>query len=444
MRSWRPRRRSSAVHRVPTSTWSSPTRLCRCAACSWGRAKPASSWSAPASRTARRSSWTARRRFRTPHASSRRCARWALPARRRHPAPPVRRIRRRAPPGREREPLPPVHRPARGDVAPDGGDRAGRHRGLSAAARRRAPAGRLPDDPGRHVLSGGEPRRHGLGRHRAARAAIRPAAGPQADDVGQLERLIDRDLAVRSGALHRRRRAAGAGGHQCGRYVPAPRPSEPTRVQQGQPGANLIEVVDRVKQLLPQLQSALPTAVQVTVLTDRTTTIRASVHDVQFELMLAVVLVVLVIFVFLRSAAATFIPGITGPGSIVGTFAVMYGLGFSLNNLSLMALTISTGFVVDDAVVMIENIIRYLEEGESPLQAAFVGSGQIGFTILSLTVSLIAVLIPLLFMGDIVGRLFREFALTLSAAILVSAVVSLTLTPMLFAKLLQPVADRRA
>ncbi len=212
---------------------------------------------------------------------------------------------------------------------------------------------------------------------------------------------------------------------------------------QRQPGANLIEVVDRVKQLLPQLQSALPTAVQVTVLTDRTTTIRASVHDVQFELMLAVVLVVLVIFVFLRSAAATFIPGITVPVSIVGTFAVMYGLGFSLNNLSLMALTISTGFVVDDAVVMIENISRYIEEGEPPLQAAFVGSSQIGFTILSLTVSLIAVLIPLLFMGDIVGRLFREFALTLSAAILVSAVVSLTLTPMLCAKLLKPVADRR-
>ena len=212
---------------------------------------------------------------------------------------------------------------------------------------------------------------------------------------------------------------------------------------QRQPGANLIEVVDRVKQLLPQLQSGLPAAVQVTVLTDRTTTIRASVHDVQVELMLAVALVVLVIFVFLRSAAATFIPSITVPVSIVGTFAVMYGLGFSLNNLSLMALTISTGFVVDDAVVMIENISRYIEEGEPPLQAAFVGSSQIGFTILSLTVSLIAVLIPLLFMGDIVGRLFREFALTLSAAILVSAVVSLTLTPMLCAKLLKPVADRR-
>jgi multidrug efflux pump len=210
---------------------------------------------------------------------------------------------------------------------------------------------------------------------------------------------------------------------------------------QRQPGANLIEVVDRVKALLPQLQASLPSALKVSVLTDRTVTIRASVHDVQFELMLAVVLVVLVIFLFLRSAAATFIPGITVPVSIIGTFAVMYGLGFSLNNLSLMALTIATGFVVDDAVVMIENITRYIEAGERPLQAAFVGSGQIGFTILSLTVSLIAVLIPLLFMGDIVGRLFREFALTLSAAILVSAVVSLTLTPMMCAKLLKPATE---
>ena len=211
---------------------------------------------------------------------------------------------------------------------------------------------------------------------------------------------------------------------------------------QRQPGANLIEVVDRVKQLLPQLQASLPSAVKVTVLTDRTVTIRASVHDVQVELTLAVILVVLVIFLFLRSAAATFVPGITVPVSIVETFAVMYGLGFSLNNLSLMALTIATGFVVDDAVVMIENISRYIEEGERPLQAAFVGSGQIGFTILSLTVSLIAVLIPLLFMGDIVGRLFREFALTLSAAILVSAVVSLTLTPMLCARMLKPAAEQ--
>jgi len=206
---------------------------------------------------------------------------------------------------------------------------------------------------------------------------------------------------------------------------------------QRQPGANLIQVVDRVKQLLPQLQGTLPTSVEVSVLTDRTTTIRASVHDVQLELMLAVILVVLVIFLFLGSPAATFIPSVAVPVSIIGTFAVMYVLGFSLNNLSLMALTIATGFVVDDAVVMIENVARYIEAGDSPLEAALKGSGQIGFTILSLTVSLIAVLIPLLFMGDIVGRLFREFAITLSVSILVSAVVSLTLTPMLCAKLLR-------
>ncbi|HEX4994420.1 MAG TPA: multidrug efflux RND transporter permease subunit [Methylomirabilota bacterium] len=212
---------------------------------------------------------------------------------------------------------------------------------------------------------------------------------------------------------------------------------------QRQPGANLIQVVDRIKQLLPQLQTTLPGSVKVAILTDRTTTIRASVHDVQIELMLAVILVVLVIFLFLGSPAATFIPSIAVPVSIIGTFAVMYGLGFSLNNLSLMALTIATGFVVDDAVVMIENIARYIEAGDAPLEAALKGSAQIGFTILSLTVSLIAVLIPLLFMGDIVGRLFREFAITLSAAILVSAAVSLTLTPMLCAKLLRPHEERR-
>jgi multidrug efflux pump len=206
---------------------------------------------------------------------------------------------------------------------------------------------------------------------------------------------------------------------------------------QRQPGANIIAVVDRVKKLLPQLQAALPSAVQVEILTDRTTTIRASVADVQFELMLTIVLVVLVIFLFLRSVRATIIPSFAVPLSIVGTFGVMYLLGYSLNNLSLMALTISTGFVVDDAIVMIENISRYIEEGLPPLQAALKGSEQIGFTILSLTVSLIAVLIPLLFMGDIVGRLFREFAVTLAVTIIVSAFVSLTLTPMMSAKLLR-------
>ena len=205
---------------------------------------------------------------------------------------------------------------------------------------------------------------------------------------------------------------------------------------QRQPGANIINVVDRVQNLLPQLKASLPSSVQVAVLTDRTTTIRASVSDVQFELMLTVGLVVLVIFLFLRSLAATAIPSVAVPLSLVGTFGVMYLLGYSLDNLSLMALTISTGFVVDDAIVMIENITRYLEEGDPPLQAALKGSEQIGFTILSLTVSLIAVLIPLLFMQDVVGRLFQEFAVTLSVTILVSAVVSLTLTPMMCSKLL--------
>ncbi|MHB8301341.1 MAG: multidrug efflux RND transporter permease subunit [Acidobacteriaceae bacterium] len=206
---------------------------------------------------------------------------------------------------------------------------------------------------------------------------------------------------------------------------------------QRQPGANIIAVVDRIQKLLPQLQASLPKSVKLEVVTDRTQTIRASVKDVQFELMLTVALVVMVIFLFLRSIAATIIPSIAVPLSIVGTFAVMYLLGYTLDNLSLMALTISTGFVVDDAIVMIENISRYLELGESPLQAALKGSQQIGFTIVSLTVSLIAVLIPLLFMGDIVGRLFREFAVTLAVTILVSAFVSLTLTPMMCAKLLR-------
>src|SRR3954463_14806934 len=195
---------------------------------------------------------------------------------------------------------------------------------------------------------------------------------------------------------------------------------------QRQPGANIISVADKIKLLLPQLRASLPAAVRVSILTDRTETIRASVRDVEFELTLTIGLVVLVIFLFLRNLAATVIPSVAVPLSIVGTFAAMYLLGYSLNNLTLMALTISTGFVVDDAIVMIENISRYIEQREDPLQAALKGAGQIGFTIVSLTVSLIAVLIPLLFMGDIVGRLFREFAVTLAVTILVSAFVSLT------------------
>ena len=206
---------------------------------------------------------------------------------------------------------------------------------------------------------------------------------------------------------------------------------------QRQPGANVIEVVDRIKKLLPQLQATLPGAVDVVLLTDRTTTIRASVKDVQFELLLAVALVVMVIFLFLRNVAATLIPSVAVPLSLVGTFGFMYLAGFSINNLTLMALTIATGFVVDDAIVMIENISRYIEEGMEPLQAALKGAEQIGFTIISLTFSLIAVLIPLLFMGDVVGRLFREFAITLAVAILISAFISLTLTPMMCARLLR-------
>ncbi len=206
---------------------------------------------------------------------------------------------------------------------------------------------------------------------------------------------------------------------------------------QRQPGANVIETVDRIKALLPQLQAALPGSVAVRQLTDRTTTIRASIADVKFELLLSVALVVMVIFLFLRNVAATLIPSVAVPLSLIGTFGVMYLAGFSINNLTLMAMTIATGFVVDDAIVMIENISRYVEAGEPPLAAALKGAEQIGFTIISLTVSLIAVLIPLLFMGDVVGRLFREFAVTLAVAILISAAVSLTLTPMMCARLLR-------
>ncbi|HWM65997.1 MAG TPA: MdtB/MuxB family multidrug efflux RND transporter permease subunit [Steroidobacteraceae bacterium] len=215
---------------------------------------------------------------------------------------------------------------------------------------------------------------------------------------------------------------------------------------QRQPGANVVDVVDRIHDLLPQLRSSLPPGVDVAILTDRTTTIRASIRDVELEMTLAVILVVLVIYLFLRNVRATLIPSLSVPLSLIGTFAVMYIANFSLNNLSLMALTIATGFVVDDAIVMIENIARYIEQGERPLQAALKGAGQIGFTIISLTVSLIAVLIPLLFMQDVVGRLFREFAVTLAVTILISAVVSLTLVPMMCANLLKhrPESEKHA
>ncbi|MHB1669290.1 efflux RND transporter permease subunit [Thiomonas sp.] len=212
---------------------------------------------------------------------------------------------------------------------------------------------------------------------------------------------------------------------------------------QRQPGANVIAVVDSIQKLLPSLQQQLPAAARLSVLSDRTVTIRAAISDVKFELLLAVALVVLVIFVFLRSARATFIPATAVPLALVGTFGAMYLFGFSINTLTLMALTIATGFVVDDAIVMIENISRYIEAGEPPLQAALKGAAQIGFTIISLTFSLIAVLIPLLFMGDVVGRLFREFAITLAVAIVISAAVSLTFTPMLSARLLRHVPEHK-
>jgi multidrug efflux pump len=211
---------------------------------------------------------------------------------------------------------------------------------------------------------------------------------------------------------------------------------------QRQPGANVIEVVDRVQALLPQLAANLPAAVEMAVLTDRTQSIRSSVRSVQHELVFAVLLVVLVTFIFLRNVAATIIPSIAVPLSLVGTFGVMYLSGFSLNILTLMALTIATGFVVDDAIVMLENIARYRELGDSPMEAALKGAAQIGFTLVSLTISLIAVLIPLLFMGDIVGRLFHEFAITLAVSILISLVVSLTLTPMMCGRMLSAEAAR--
>ena len=261
-------------------------------------------------------------------------------------------------------------------------------------------------------------------------------ANDQIQSAGDFADLV---IAYRNGAPVRLRDVAtvvqGAENTKLGAWANTT-PAVVLNVQR-QPGANVIAVVDTIKRLLPQLQQGLPAALDVAVLTDRTTTIRASVADVEFELGLAVVLVVLVIYLFLRNLPATVIPSLSVPVSLVGTFGAMYLLGFSLDNLSLMALTISTGFVVDDAIVMIENISRYVEAGDSPMAAALKGSGQIAFTIISLTVSLIAVLIPLLFMGDVVGRLFHEFAITLSVTIVISAVVSLTLVPMMCARLVR-------
>ncbi|WP_206996772.1 MdtB/MuxB family multidrug efflux RND transporter permease subunit [Trinickia mobilis] len=248
-------------------------------------------------------------------------------------------------------------------------------------------------------------------------------------------KIIDGSENTKLGAWVGTQSADSAGAGASG-AAPSVKPAIIVNVQR-QPGANVIQVVDGIKALLPQLQASLPASIDVSVITDRTTTIRASVRDVQFELAMSVVLVVLVMYLFLANLYATIIPSLSVPLSLIGTLAVMYLFGFSLDNLSLMALTIATGFVVDDAIVMIENIARYVEAGDTPLDAALKGSRQIGFTIISLTVSLIAVLIPLLFMGDVVGRLFHEFAITLAVTIVISAVVSLTLVPMMCAKLLR-------
>jgi multidrug efflux pump len=259
------------------------------------------------------------------------------------------------------------------------------------------------------------------------------------DQITDPEQFNDIIVAYRNGAPVRMREVAViAATQENNRLVAWVNQTQAVIVNvQRQPGANVIAVVDSIKALLPTLRATLPPSIDVAVLTDRTLTIRASVRDVQIELSFAVALVVAVIFLFLGDWRATIIPSLSVPLSLVGTLAVMYLAGFSLNNLSIMALTIATGFVVDDAIVMIENIARYIEEGEDPFAAALKGSAQIAFTVVSLTVSLIAVLIPLLFMGDVVGRLFSEFAVTLSVTILISAVVSLTLVPMMCAQLLR-------
>ena len=266
------------------------------------------------------------------------------------------------------------------------------------------------------------------------------------DQLGSAAQYRDLVLAYKNGAAIRLGEVAGIVRAAQNAHLQAWKDTQPAVILniQRQPGANVIQVVDRIKALLPSLEATLPAAVQISVLTDRTLTIRASIRDIQFELMLAIALVVLVMFLFLRNIPATLIPSVAVPLSLVGTFGVMYLAGFSINNLTLMALTIAAGFVVDDAIVMIENISRHIEKGEPPLQAALKGAGQIGFTILSLTLSLVAVLIPLLFMGDVAGRVFREFSITLAAAILISAVVSLTLTPMLCARWLKPASRKQS
>ena len=315
---------------------------------------------------------------------------------------------------------------------------------LEGGAKARLPHPRQSDGAGRLWAERRRPahhhhqcqRQHAQGQFRRADARLhhqrqRPDHRPAA-----LQRHRRRLPQRRAGAAARRRLGRGCPGEQQARRLGELHPAVIVNVQR-QPGANVIAVVDSIKALLPQLRDTLPNSLDVAVLTDRTLTIRASVHDVQIELGFAVALVVAVIFLFLGDWRATLIPSLSVPLSLIGTLAVMYLAGFSLNNLSIMALTIATGFVVDDAIVMIENIARYIEQGDDPVEAALKGSSQIAFTVVSLTVSLIAVLIPLLFMADVVGRLFSEFAVTLSVTILISAVVSLTLVPMMCAQLLR-------
>ncbi len=265
------------------------------------------------------------------------------------------------------------------------------------------------------------------------------------DQLGSAAQYRDLVLAYKNGAAIRLGDVAAVVRAAQNIHLEAWKDTQPAVILniQRQPGANVIQVVDRIKALLPSLEATLPAAVQISVLTDRTLTIRASIKDIQFELMLAIALVVMVMFLFLRNVPATLIPSVAVPLSLVGTFGVMYLAGFSINNLTLMALTIATGFVVDDAIVMIENISRHIEKGMPPVEAALKGAGQIGFTILSLTLSLVAVLIPLLFMSDVAGRVFREFSITLAVAILISAAVSLTFTPMLCSRWLKPASRKQ-
>src|SRR5256886_2701846 len=370
-------------------------------------------------------------------------------------ASPRRPARRRAPRHeRFRKRVGALHPPPDRDFAAGSRGAARRRAGLLAVAGLRLAAGRFPDHPGHDAAAGREPRHVGIGLEDLRFAIVNAnVAGPKGsfDGAHQSYTIAANDQiaaadAYRSVVVTYRNGAPvllsdvanvldGLENTKVGGWYEGA-PAVIVDVQR-QPGANVIETVQRVLGESPKLQRAMPAGAKLTVVSDRTNTIRASVRDVQFTLILAVALVVLVVLIFLRTVRATFIAGVALPLSLVATFGVMWFCGFSLDNLSLMALTIGTGFVIDDAIVMIENIVRHMEDGEAPLGAALNGAREIGFTVISLTVSLIAVFIPLLFMTGLVGRMFREFALTLTIAVVVSAIVSLTLTPMMCAKLLR-------